>query len=180
MRRSHGCRDNPIRESQTREETVMAFETKTPMALYKANLELVLRLGTLLHENRQRWMSTTAENAGNAIQKSLAETERMLTSNDWTSLAALPGESFWKSLQGQATPLQGTMENAAREQAAFAQGLKQAFEAWQQQCADALQGAPGTGGTLEDFIKHFSPDETSEKAQPKSKASPAASKPKKR
>jgi hypothetical protein len=155
----------------------MANETKTPMALYKANLELVMRLGTLLHENRQRWMGNSAESASNAVQKSLEQTERLLTANDWTSLATLPGESFWKALQGESIPMRGEIENAVRQQAAFAEGLKQAFEAWQRQCADALQGLPDGSRAMQDFMQTFSAE-----AEPKAKPKPEAaqSKPKKR
>ena len=119
----------------------MSVNTKTPMALYKANLELVLRIGTLLQENRQRWMQAGAAGSSEAIQRTLSETERMLTTNDWTSLSAMPGEEFWKSLRGGAGPLQGTVESAVHSQAEFAEGLKQAFVEWQQQSADALGGS---------------------------------------
>ena len=118
----------------------MNVNSKTPMALYKANLELVLRIGALLQENRQRWMQTGATGTHEAIQRTLAETERMLTTSDWNALSAMPGEEFWKSLRGGAGPLKGTVESAVRSQSEFAEGLKQAFAEWQQQSADALGG----------------------------------------
>lgn len=156
----------------------MAFDTKTPMALYKANLELVLRLGTLLQENRRRWTKLGVASTDDAIQKTLAQTERMLTSNDWSSLAALPGEAFWKGLQSDAGPVQGAVDAAVSNQTAFAQGLQEAFAAWQQQCADALQGAQGklpTSATFEEFLKTFSPKPAVPAA--KAKAPPPLAKP---
>lgn len=116
----------------------MAPSTKTPLALYKANLELVLRLGTLLQENRRRWNQLGTSGASAAIERTLAETERMLTSNDWASLAAMPGEEFWKSVRDDAGPLQGSTQAALANQVAFADGLREAFAAWQQQSLDAL------------------------------------------
>lgn len=116
----------------------MAIDTKTPLALYKANLELVLRLGTLLQENRRRWNQLGASSTSAAIERTLAETERMLTSNDWTSLSAMPGEDFWKSIRDESGPVQGTAQSALSNQAAFAEGLREAFEAWRQQSVDAL------------------------------------------
>ena len=116
----------------------MAIDTKTPLALYKANLELVLRLGTLLQENRRRWNQLGTSSTSAAIERTLSETERMLTSNDWSSLAAMPGEEFWKSIRDESGPLQGTAQAALANQTAFAEGLREAFTAWQQQSVDAL------------------------------------------
>lgn len=156
----------------------MNVNSKTPMALYKANLELVLRIGALLQENRQRWMQSGATGTNEAIQRTLAETERMLTTSDWTALSAMPGEEFWKSLRGGAGPLQGTIESAARSQAEFAEGLKQAFAEWQQQSADALGGnamqapAPGFAEFMQGFSAQARSDArtNSDKATPKAKA----------
>ncbi|MGB0135317.1 hypothetical protein [Dokdonella sp.] len=119
----------------------MAIDTKTPLALYKANLELVLRLGTLLQENRKRWNQLGASSTSAAIERTLAETERMLTSNDWTSLSAIPSDDFWRSIREGSGPVQGTAQAAVSNQAAFAEGLREAFEAWQQQSVDALGGS---------------------------------------
>lgn len=147
----------------------MSLDTKTPMALYKANLELVLRIGALLQENRQRWMQSGAANTSDAIQRTLAQTERLLTTNDWTSLSAMPGQDFWKSLQGGAGPLQGSVESAVRSQTEFAEGLKQAFAEWQQQSMAALGGnlahpAPG----IADLMRAFNSAAGSSKAAPES------------
>jgi hypothetical protein len=122
-------------------ETAVNVNSKTPMALYKANLELVLRIGALLQENRRRWSMAGTIGASEAIERTLAETQRMLTTNDWTSLSAMPGEEFWKSLSSGNAPMQGTIESAIRSQTEFAQGLKDAFAEWQQQSAEALGGS---------------------------------------
>ncbi len=118
----------------------MNVSPKTPMALYKANLELVLRIGTLLQENRQRWMQAGAAGTSEAIKRTLADTERMLTTNDWSALSTMPGEDFWKSFGIGSGPLQASAESAARNQSEFAEGLKQAFAEWQQQSVAALGG----------------------------------------
>lgn len=120
----------------------MAIDSKTPLALYKANLELVLRLGTLLQENRRRWNVLGTSGASDAIERTLAETERLLTTNDWSSLSEMPGERFWRSIRDGGSPLHGTAEAALANQTAFADGLREAFSAWKQQSVDAL----GEGG----------------------------------
>lgn len=138
----------------------MTFDNNVPMALYKANFELMLRIGNLLQENRQRWMSAGAGSASEAFQKSMAETQRMLASNDWTSLTTLPGEAFWKSLQAQSNPLQANAEAAIQHQMAFAQGLQEAFRTWQQQCAEAMQGAASAANSnafFEQFLSNMTP-----------------------
>src|SRR5690606_9692877 len=135
----------------------MNVNSKTPMALYKANLELVLRIGTLLQENRQRWMQAGAAGTSEAVQRTLAETERMLTTNDWNALAKILGADFWNSLATGAAPLQGTVETAVRSQTEFAEGLKQAFAEWQQQSAEALggQAAHALPWTFSDVLRAF-------------------------
>lgn len=121
----------------------MAIDTKTPLALYKANLELVMRLGALLQESRLRWTRFGVASADEAIERTLGETGRLLTSNDWQSLASLPGEAFWKAMQGEPGPMHGAIETAVNNQAAFAQGLQEAFGAWQQQCSELIRDAGG-------------------------------------
>lgn len=135
----------------------MSLNPKTPMALYKANLELVLRIGTLLQENRQRWMQAGAAGTSEAIQRTLAETQRMLTTNDWSALSKIPGADFWNSLGTGAAPLKGTVETAVRSQTEFAEGLKQAFAEWQQQSVDALGGIPAQpdASAFSDLMKGF-------------------------
>jgi hypothetical protein len=173
-----------LRSRRQRWEFIMAIDTKTPLALYKANLELVLRLGTLLQENRRRWNLLGTSSTSAAIERTLAETERMLTANDWTSLAAMPGEEFWKSLQGDAGPMQGTAQAAVANQAAFAEGLREAFAAWQQQSIDALGESGMTAGKFDvaGFMNLFqgppavaeSPAKSPGRAKPKAARKPPA------
>jgi hypothetical protein len=160
----------------------MNVNSKTPMALYKANLELVLRIGALLQESRQRWMQTGATSTNEAMQRTLAETERMLTTSDWSALSSMPGDEFWKSLRAGAGPIQGTIESAARSQAEFSEGVKQAFAEWQQQSADALGGnrAHGIPKAFGDLMQGFgtpsrsSPSTKDDGEKPKPKPKPKA------
>ena len=92
----------------------MSQDTGIPMALYKANLELVMRLGALLQENRRRWTRFGVASADDAIERTLNETGRLLTTNDWTSLTNLPGEAFWKAMQGEPGPMQGALDAVER------------------------------------------------------------------
>ncbi|HET9032053.1 MAG TPA: phasin family protein [Dokdonella sp.] len=161
----------------------MSIDSKTPMALYKANLELVMRIGALLQENRQRWMQAGAAGTSDAIQRTLAQTERLLTSNDWASLSTMPGEDFWKSLQSGASRLQGSFESSVRSQTEFAEGLKQAFAEWQQQSMAVLgvNAMQFQTSAVTDFLKASASaptHKTSAKPNPapaaKSKARPVA------
>ena len=120
----------------------MAFDAKTPLALYKANLELLMRIGALLQENRQRWTKLGVAGTDDAIQRTLAQTEKLLTSNDWPSVSAMPGESFWSGLQPDAS-LRGNLDAAVSSQSTFAKGIKEAFTAWREQCADLIRDAGG-------------------------------------
>lgn len=155
----------------------MSLNPKTPMALYKANLELVLRIGTLLQENRQRWMQAGAAGTSEAIQRTLAETERMLTTNDWSALSKMPGQEFWNSLGTGATPLHGTVETAVRSQTEFAEGLRQAFAEWQQQSTAALGGhaAQPAPWAFTDLMHAFN---SAARSAPSTKDEEVASKPK--
>ncbi len=138
----------------------MVFDANIPMALYKANLELVMRIGALLQESRQRWTHFGLGGAENAIEKTLAETGRMLTTNDWQSLSAMPGATFWKALQGDAGPMQGAIDSAISNQSAFIEGVQQAISAWQQQCSELMQSSAvpmPANATLEGFLKAFTP-----------------------
>ena len=158
----------------------MAIDTKTPMALYKANLELVMRLGALLQENRRRWTRFGVASSDDAIERTLDETGRMLTSNDWQSLASLPGESFWRALQGDVGQMQGALDTAVGNQTAFAQGLQEAFTAWQQQCADVIEHAggsmPGKAG-FDEFLQTFTSHRTPGASAPAPVAARAAKSP---
>lgn len=122
----------------------MSTDSKLPLALYKANLELLLRIGALLHENRRRWANIGVGASHEAMEHTLRLTERMLTANDWASLAALPGEQFWRSLGVAHTALEIPVEQLTRSQSDFAAGLKLALEQWQQQSADAMSGSQTT------------------------------------
>lgn len=132
----------------------MALGPKTPMALYKANLELVLRLGALLHEQRRQWSVFGSASVGAALERTLAQTEKVLTSNDWSQLMAMPGNAFWRSLRAEPMPVQASIEKALQCQDAFAQGLKDAFAQWQQQSADAL-GTDTAPWTLASIMQAF-------------------------
>ena len=159
----------------------MSVNAKTPIALYKANLELVLRIGTLLQENRQRWTALGATSTNEALQNTLAQTERLLTTNDWTSLSALPGENFWNSLGLGVRPMQASLESAAGNQAAFAAGLQEAFEAWRQQSADALgvDAIEFPASALADFMKAATANTVQDRNPPASartRQAPAAAK----
>lgn len=141
----------------------MTASTPTPFALYKANLELALRIGQLLNENRKQWARQGLAGVDQAIGRTLDESKRTLAGVDWTRLAGLPVEGAWNTLNWDALkPDVGTLKSSIDEviaqQSDFASGLQEAVEAWQRQCGEAVREAglalPTTTG-FEDFLKVF-------------------------
>ncbi|MCR6700399.1 MAG: hypothetical protein NVV68_04200 [Dokdonella sp.] len=141
----------------------MTTNTPTPFALYKANLELALRIGQLLNENRKQWARQGLAGVDQAVGRTLDESERAMAGVDWTRLAGLPVEGVWNTLNWDALkPDVGTLKSSIDEviaqQSSFASGLHEAVEAWQRQCGEAVREAglalPTTTG-FEDFLKVF-------------------------
>jgi len=136
----------------------MIPDTKTPLALYKANLDLALRVGRLLSEHRRQWARQGLARVDEAVNRTLRESERALAAGDWEQLSKLPGDGFWASIQADADALQASTDAAIAQQSSFANGLQEAVDAWQAACGEAIREAgvalPTTTG-FEDFLKVF-------------------------
>lgn len=133
--------------------------TTAPLALYKANLELALRVGQLLNENRRQWTRQSLAGVDQAVNRTLEESERALAGFDWSRLSSLPAEGFWNTLKPDTGTLKTSIDEVIAQQSSFASGLHDAVEAWQRQCGEAVRDAglalPTTTG-FEDFLKVFS------------------------
>ncbi|HEY0179406.1 MAG TPA: phasin family protein [Dokdonella sp.] len=136
----------------------MNFDTQTPMALYKANLDLMLRIAALMQQSRRDWLEAGTRSAGDSISRTLGEADRAIAAGDWNTLVTLPAEAWWQGLQRGVGDLQNVAENALGNQARFAEGIRQALADWQQRCTEALQTAGANsqaGNALQDLLNTF-------------------------
>lgn len=122
---------------------MMSNET-LPLNLYKANIELQLRITRLLQEVGHHWLESTQRNSTESIAETNAKIEGLLRSSHWQSLATLPSESFFRVFEMRARDLQFTQQVAIRNQAIFTSGLQQALDSWQKSVAAAIGDSAAT------------------------------------
>lgn len=117
-----------------------------PMALWKANLDLQLRIGRLLQDSTRDWMDLGTRAAGEGATEIEAEARRLLHGGNWQALAALPVEAFWRQAEQRVGDGQALNQLVLRAQEDFVRGLAEALGDWQSQLAAAWSGgAPATG-----------------------------------
>ncbi|NZA27257.1 hypothetical protein H0E84_12775 [Luteimonas sp. SJ-92] len=125
-------------------------DSNLPLALYKANLDLWLRLGELLQDNREQWMQLLAREVRDSLFEAGAEAEQAQRAEGWQSLSMLPGSALWRIAEQQMGDLQALMQTAVGNQMTFANGFQNALAEWQEATAGAIGGAANTqpGGDL--------------------------------
>src|SRR5690554_848896 len=126
----------------------MTDASNLPLALYKANLELWLRIGQLLEDNREQWTGVLAQE----LDQRMAEAGRSAgdagAAPGWqSSLAMMPGNELWRLAEQQVSDLQALAQTASGNQMTFVNGFQQALEEWQQATAGAF-GEAATGVEL--------------------------------
>lgn len=121
----------------------MTNQSDLPLNLYKANTELQLRVVKLVMENWKKWLELSSRAVDDGIAESQARVEQLLKAQDWTSLASMPAETFWRLLQQRMGDGDINNQIAANVQAHFAQGLQEAIQIWQQDTARALGSIGG-------------------------------------
>src|SRR5690606_24985820 len=109
----------------------MSNET-TPFSLFKAHLELQLRLQRLMQENGQQWLESATRAGSERITESSAEIESLLKAKNWQELATLPAQAFWRQSQHYVGGAQALTHVAIQNRTAFTQGLQQAIHDWQE------------------------------------------------
>lgn len=125
-----------------------------PLNLYKANIELQLRISRLLQESGHQWLETVQSSSKENIAETTAEIEGLLRSSDWQSLATLPSESFWRLFQQRTGDVQLFNQIAIKNQAAFTSGLQQALENWQKAVVSTV-GSANAAQPLQDIFKQW-------------------------
>ncbi len=116
----------------------MSNPSDLPLSLYKANTEFQLRVSKLVMENWKKWLELSSHAVDDGITESQARVEQLLKAQDWTALASMPGETFWRLLQQRAGDTEVNNQIAANVQAHFAQGLQEAIMTWQKDTSRAL------------------------------------------
>lgn len=123
-----------------------------PMALWKANLDLQMRLGRLLQDSGREWLELGTRAVGEGAAEFDTEARRLLQAGDWQALAALPVETFWRQAEQRLGDGQATAQVALQAQEGFVRGLAEALQEWQQQLSRAwtaagldASAAPGVG-----------------------------------
>ncbi|WP_266183970.1 phasin family protein [Dyella humicola] len=116
----------------------MSNPSDLPLSLYKANTEFQLRVSKLVMENWKKWLELSSRAVDDGISESQARVEHLLKAQDWTALASMPGETFWRLLQQRVGDTEVNNQIAANVQAHFAQGLQEAIMTWQKDTSSAL------------------------------------------
>ncbi len=151
----------------------MGNASNLPLRLYRANIELQLRVARLVQEHGQQWLELGTSALSDGISESDAEVRRLLDNQDWQSLAALPAETFWRQLQRHVGGGQAAAQVAVNAHNAFADGLVGTLKDWQEETAAAVAGAtlPGeldaawkqVAAPWEQFLAAFAPPVASAK-----------------
>lgn len=133
-----------------------------PMALWKANLDLQMRIGGLLQEGGRQWLDVGTRAVGESAAEFQAEAGRLLQAGDWQALAALPVETFWRQAEQRVGDGQASAQAALQGQEGFVRGLAEALQEWQRDLAKAWAVAgidagamPGIAGSWETMLSNL-------------------------
>ncbi|MCD9095378.1 hypothetical protein LU699_06805 [Luteimonas fraxinea] len=115
--------------------------TLLPFQLYRANLELQLRICKLLQEGGRHWLELSEHLSRDGIVETDTELRALLESGDWQSLSALPADSLGRLFQQRLGDGQAALQTAIRAQNIFAEGLQSALSSWQRATTEVLPAA---------------------------------------
>lgn len=116
----------------------MSTSSNLPLALYKANLDLWLRIGELVQDNQHEWLELLTQSTSEDVGKVIEESNQVLLKHDWASLPAVPAESLWQGIESQLAHFEAAAQTAIGNQTTFATGFQQALADWQAATAEAL------------------------------------------
>lgn len=107
------------------------------LALWKANLDLQLRIGQLIQDSGRDWLELGTRAAGEGTVEFDAGLRKLMRGGDWQALAALPVEAFWRQAEQRVGDGQALNQIALHAQDSFASGVLEALQDWQQALAEA-------------------------------------------
>ncbi|WP_158636513.1 phasin family protein [Luteimonas marina] len=110
------------------------------LALWKANLDLQLRIGQLVQDSGRDWLELGTRAAGGGAAELDAGLRKLMRGGDWQALAALPVEAFWRQAEQRVGDGQALNQIALQAQDSFASGVLEALQDWQQALAEAWNG----------------------------------------
>ncbi|MDH5833299.1 phasin family protein [Luteimonas kalidii] len=131
----------------------MGNASDLPMQLWKANLDLQLRLGRLLQDSGREWMELGTRAAGEGAAELDAEFRKLLGGGDWQGLATLPAEAFWRQAEQRVGDSQAIHQLALHAQEGFVRGVVEALQDWQGRLTDAWSGAGMAAGSTPDLAQ---------------------------
>lgn len=120
----------------------MSNVTDPSLNLFKANLELQVKLAKLIQESNRQWLNFEGHLVDDSIAGSDALSEQLLQTEDWQKLASLPAETLVRVWQQRFGNTQALTQETFNAQTALARGIQDALHAWQQQIVMALGNSP--------------------------------------
>jgi hypothetical protein len=120
------------------------MNSELPIHLYKANAELQLQVTRLLQESGNHWLEAMQQLSTDGVQETTSRIQGLQQAADWQALATLPSEVFLRVFRGRMGNAQAVGQAAAKSQAAFANGLRQALVAWQESVSEAFSSSAET------------------------------------
>ena len=99
---------------------------------------------------------------------SIAVVSAITQAADWQALATLPSEVFWRLCQGRMGDTQAVGQAAAKSQAAFADGLREALTTWKASVSEVF-GASGGTASFAQFCQQWTQPWSAPDAAPQGK-----------
>ena len=119
----------------------MQFDPHTPLALFKANLELNFSLCDLLRRNALRWSEAQNRMLDGCAKDIESAVTRTLDAPDWQQFGVNAGDLGWKALQHRNCAALHLAEMAVANHSALIADIQHVFSRWQQDSTHALKQA---------------------------------------
>ncbi len=126
----------------------MSSKASIPTQLYQANVDLAVRIAALLQENGRSWIGLFTDVAGLDPMASWPDAQGLGGPFSLEKLATMPAQTAASLFRGDAEYWKNLLTTAVRNQHQFAQGLRDAVEAWQVANRKAIGKAGGSVANL--------------------------------
>ncbi|WP_372016362.1 phasin family protein [Pseudoxanthomonas sp. 10H] len=121
-----------------------------PLALYRANVDLQVRIGELVQAGSRHWLEFGQRLVSDGLVENGTGLQEIFQAQDWRRLLALPADAFWRQMQQRFGDQQAAAQLAVATQAAFARDLQDALARWQRETIEAMDQA-GLGQAVPAF-----------------------------